>query len=74
MLIAEQMVLVIKDFGAQNFGAIVSDNGGGCEKARVLSKALYPHLAIQRYGCYQAFQQAVTCSVQAIVGSYCCHC
>ena len=50
MLIAAQMVAVIKDFGPENFGAIVSDNGGGCEKGRSLTQAKYPHLVIQRCG------------------------
>ncbi|DBA74011.1 TPA: hypothetical protein ACH3X1_010835 [Trebouxia sp. C0004] len=34
--------------GPKRFGAIVSDNGGGCEKGRRLTKEAFPHLVIQR--------------------------
>jgi len=44
--IAAQFVSVIEEFGPDNFGAIVSDNGGGCENGRILTKEKYPHLAI----------------------------
>jgi len=49
LLIAEQLTIVLEEFGPKNFGAIVSDNGGGCENGRKLTKEKYPHLAIQRY-------------------------
>ena len=35
--IAVQFVSVIEEFGPDNFGAIVSDNGGGCENGRILT-------------------------------------
>ncbi|KAL0029448.1 hypothetical protein WJX77_009087 [Trebouxia sp. C0004] len=45
---AEQLIIVLEEFGPENFGAVVSDNGGGCENGRKLTKEKYPHLAIQR--------------------------
>ncbi|KAL3141789.1 hypothetical protein ABBQ32_004463 [Trebouxia sp. C0010 RCD-2024] len=38
----------MEKFGPKNFGAIVSDNGGGCEKGRLLVKEAYPHINVQR--------------------------
>ncbi|KAL0017835.1 hypothetical protein WJX77_012559 [Trebouxia sp. C0004] len=46
--ISEQLIIVLEEFGPENFGAVVSDNGGGCENGRKLTKEKYPHLAIQR--------------------------
>ncbi|DBA89369.1 TPA: hypothetical protein ACH3X1_016230 [Trebouxia sp. C0004] len=47
--INEQLIIVLEEFGPENFGAVVSDNGGGCENGRKLTKEKYPHLAIQRF-------------------------
>ncbi|DBA97102.1 TPA: hypothetical protein ACH3X1_014873 [Trebouxia sp. C0004] len=47
--INEQLIIVLEEFGPENFGAVVSDNGGGCENGRKLTKEKYPHLAIQRH-------------------------
>ncbi|KAL0021489.1 hypothetical protein WJX77_000008 [Trebouxia sp. C0004] len=46
--ISEQLIIVLEEFGPENFGAVVSDNGGGCENGRKLTKEKYPHVAIQR--------------------------
>ncbi|KAL0018596.1 hypothetical protein WJX77_004222 [Trebouxia sp. C0004] len=46
--ISEQLIIVLEEFGPENFGAVVSDNGGGCENGRKLTKEKYPHLAIPR--------------------------
>ncbi|DBA79938.1 TPA: hypothetical protein ACH3X1_008146 [Trebouxia sp. C0004] len=44
--ISEQLIIVLEEFELENFGAVVSDNGGGCENGRKLTKEKYPHLAI----------------------------
>ncbi|KAL0022371.1 hypothetical protein WJX77_005258 [Trebouxia sp. C0004] len=41
--------LVLRDYGPSNFGAIVSDNGGGCEKGRNLVLDDFPHMIEHRY-------------------------
>lgn len=43
--IADQIVRVLNKFGAKNFGAIVSDNDGGCVKGRQLTKQVFPHVS-----------------------------
>lgn len=48
VLAAAQIKQVMEKFGPKNFGAIVSDNGGGCEKGRLLVKEAYPHIIVQR--------------------------
>ena len=47
--IAGRIKKLLNSFGPKNFGAIVSDNGGGCEKGRQLAKEAFPHLVVQRY-------------------------
>ncbi|KAL3144250.1 hypothetical protein ABBQ32_004024 [Trebouxia sp. C0010 RCD-2024] len=40
----EQVGKVLTEYGPEHFGAIVSDNGGGCERGRMLVTDKYPHL------------------------------
>ncbi len=51
MVVAARLQLVMNKFGPKRFGAVVSDDGGGCEKGRRLTKKAFPHLVIQRYNC-----------------------
>lgn len=39
---------MLRDYGPSNFGAIVSDNGGGCEKGRNLVLNEFPHMLEHR--------------------------
>lgn len=43
---------LMNTFGPKRLGAVVSDNGGACEKGRRLTKEAFSHLVIQRYSAW----------------------
>ncbi|DBA85919.1 TPA: hypothetical protein ACH3X1_005463 [Trebouxia sp. C0004] len=45
----EQVDKVLIEYGPEHFGAIVSDNGGGCARGRRLVTDKYPHLLGHRW-------------------------
>lgn len=49
IVIAEQVDKVLIEYGPEHFGAIVSDNGGGCARGRRLVTDKYPHLLGHRW-------------------------